>query len=101
MCDVGRFERQDGDAPFVIEGDYLSAGVFDETFERSGLVMRFTGFTHPMEEYARALEEAGLLIERLREPRQRDEAVAKDPSERRWQRVPNFLFIRALKPSGV
>ncbi|MGA9159889.1 MAG: hypothetical protein WB297_03340 [Actinomycetota bacterium] len=59
--------------------------------------MRFRGFTHSIESYARALEEAELLIERLREPAQQDDVVASNPAERRWQRLPNFLFIRALK----
>jgi hypothetical protein len=59
--------------------------------------MRFRGFTHSIESYAWALEDTGLLIERLREPAQRDDVVASDPAEARWQRIPNFLFIRAVK----
>jgi len=27
------------------------------------------------------------------------ELVARDPSERRWQRIPPFLHLRALKPA--
>lgn len=100
IADAGKFARREADAPFVIGGDYLNTRIFDETFERAGLTMRFRGFTHSMESYARALETAGLLIERLREPAQRDDIVGSDPSERRWQRLPNFLFIRALKPKA-
>jgi SAM-dependent methyltransferase len=99
MVDVGSFERREADAPFVIDGDYLSTGVFDETFEHSGLVMRFRSITRPIESYSMALEAAGLLIERLREPAQREDVVASDPAEARWQRLPNFLFVAALKPA--
>jgi SAM-dependent methyltransferase len=95
--DAGHFDRRAADAPFVIEGNYLKSGSFDETFERAGLIMRFRGLTHPIEAYARALEDAGLLIDRLREPAQRDAAVASDPAEARWQRLPMFLFIRAVR----
>jgi hypothetical protein len=61
--------------------------------------MRFRSLTHSIEWYFRALEAAGLVVERLREPPQPDEAVEADPAERRWQRLPNFLFVRATKPS--
>lgn len=100
MIDVGRFEERVSDARFVIDGDYLEGGVFDQTFERAGLVMRFRSLTYPLEAYSRALEHAGLLIEMLREPAQTDEQVQMDPAERRWQRLPNFLFLRAVKPSA-
>jgi hypothetical protein len=46
----------------------------------------------------RALEAAGLLIEALREPRAPDGLIARDPAERRWQRIPMFLHARAVKP---
>jgi hypothetical protein len=61
-------------------------------------VVRFRGPTFSIESYSRALEAAGLLIERLREPAQPDAVVASDPAEHRWQRLPGFLFIGALKP---
>ena len=98
VADAGRFERREADAPFVIGGDYLNPAFFDETFERSGLVVRFRGPTFSIESYSRALEAAGLLVERLREPAQPDAVVASDPAERRWQRLPCFLFIGAVKP---
>ena len=98
MVDVGSFETRTRDARFVIDGDYLTSGVFDQTFERAGLTMRFRGSTVPLEGYFAALEGAGFLIERLLEPAQRPEAVEADPAEGRWQRLPNFLFMRAVKP---
>lgn len=100
MSDVGGFREREPEAPFVIEGGYLTSGLFDQTFERAGMVMRFRGQTHPLEAYTKALERAGLLIERITEPAQTDEAVEADAAERRWQRLPMFLFLRALKPPG-
>jgi hypothetical protein len=81
----------------MIEGSYLASGYYDATFERAGLSMRFKSRTYPLERYARALESAGLLIERIVEPAQLDEVVAVDPAEKRWQRLANFLFLRAVK----
>jgi SAM-dependent methyltransferase len=46
---------------------------------------------------AAAIEEAGLLIERLREPRPPEAVVAGTPSLERWRRVPCFLHLRAVK----
>jgi SAM-dependent methyltransferase len=95
MADAGAFESREPDARFVIDRDYLQPQAFDETFERSGLRIRFRGSTFPLQAYAAALEDAGFVIERIREPRQTDDAVRTDPAEARWQRLPNFLFIRA------
>lgn len=101
MADAGRFEGRQPDARFVIDRSYLDPAPFDETVERSGLRIRFRGATWPLEAYAAALEDAGLVLERLREPRQTAEAVAKDPAEARWLRLPNFLFMRARRtPCG-
>jgi hypothetical protein len=60
--------------------------------------MTFRGWAYPLEDYARALEEAGLLIEALREPPVPAAEVERDPPEQRWRRLPNFLMLRALKP---
>jgi hypothetical protein len=53
--------------------------------------MTFVDCSYPLEAYARALENAGLLIEALREP-----THARDNLRRR--RIPIFLLLRALKP---
>ena len=61
----------------------------DVAVERKGLAFTFDGWCYPLEAYTRALEEAGLLIEAIREPA--------DPAGGRWARVPMFLMWRALK----
>jgi hypothetical protein len=50
-----------------------------------------------LEDYVRALEEAGFLIERVREPVPSAEQAAKRPSLEGWRRVPLLLSIRAVK----
>jgi len=96
VADAGRFVDRSPEAPFVID-DSLQTRTFDEAFERDGLSIRFFGYAYPLEAYARALQNAHFLIELLREPAQQDDAVRLDPAERRWQRLPNSLFIRAVK----
>jgi SAM-dependent methyltransferase len=98
LNDAGRFEGKEPDAPFVIRDSYLAKRKFDEAFERDGLAITFHGWCYPLEDYTIALEEAGFTIERLREPRASDEALAAGgPSELRWRRVPLFLHILARK----
>jgi SAM-dependent methyltransferase len=96
-ADAGRFQSKEPDAPFVIPGSYLGRHRVEEPFERDGLTMTFTGWRYSLEEYARALEDAGLLIERLREPPAPATALTARPGYERWQRLPNFLHLRAVK----
>jgi hypothetical protein len=57
--------------------------------------MRFTGPALPLQDYARPLEDAGILIELIREPLP---SRPPDPSWARWERIPMFMFVRAVKP---
>ena len=93
---AGRFVDRTADAAFVIKGHYLSEFPYADTIERDGLTMTFSSRHLPLESYSIALEEAGFLIEALREPRLPDHAVASE-SDRRWQRLPLFLHIRARR----
>jgi hypothetical protein len=58
--------------------------------------MTFHSRHRPLEEYFAALEQAGFLIEALREPAAPDDAIDTDGS-RRWQRLPLFLHVRARR----
>lgn len=93
--DAGSFDTLEANASFVIEGSYLGRRRFKETFERNGLTMTFSGWMYALQDYADALEAAGLLIERVREPMAPDGARWE-----RYRRIPMFLHIRALKPAG-
>jgi SAM-dependent methyltransferase len=102
LVDSGRFQAREGDAPFVITGSYLHSRRVDLRVERDdGLEMTFHGWSYPLQDYARAIEDARFAIEALREPRQRDDLVAADPAEKRWQRIPAFLYIRAIGLGSV
>ncbi len=98
VADAGRFENRQPDARFVIAGSYYQRRWVEDSFDRDGLPITFYGWTHPLEDYTRALEDAGFLIERIREPQAPVEAAERDPSDGRWQRLPNFLHLRALRP---
>jgi SAM-dependent methyltransferase len=102
MIDSGRWAEDN--KTYLIEDVYVDRRRYHGTFERPGLApMTFDGWIYPLEAYSRALEEAGLLIEALREPVASDEFVTSRPVESRarvarWQRLPNFLMFRAAKP---
>jgi hypothetical protein len=66
--------------------------------DQDGLQLTFHSEHRPIEAYSRALESASLLIEAIREVGAPDEVVAAEPDKRRWQRIPIFLHIRAVKP---
>ncbi|MBA3431713.1 MAG: methyltransferase domain-containing protein [Actinobacteria bacterium] len=97
MNGPGAFAGEEPDAPFVITGSYLESHPLEETLERDGLSMTFAGLTHSLEAYARSFETAGLLIETMREPRP-IESAATAAREKRWGRVPMFLFVKLIKP---
>jgi SAM-dependent methyltransferase len=100
---AGEFEERDAGSPFVIRGSYLARSRYADDVVRDGLEMTFVSEHRPIEVYAEALADAGLLIERLREPAVPEHAVGEDAvggeAGRRWQRVPLFLHVRALKPA--
>ena len=89
--DAGWFESREPDARFVVDGSYMGKRRFEGTFERAGLTITFRGWCYPLQDYWRAFENAGLLVERLREPTH----TIEDP---RHDRIPLFLYLRAVKP---
>jgi len=93
---AGSFVRRTADSPFVIGGSYFDESVTDETFERDGLAMRFVSRHRSLQVYADELAANGLLIERLREPKQPDSPFNSVHSGR-WRRIPLFLHLRAVK----
>jgi SAM-dependent methyltransferase len=98
ISDAGTFSDREPDAPFVIEGSYLGRRRFEGTFERAGLTITFRGWCYPLQDYAAALQDAGFVIERIREPAAGEKAMARfGPGEQRWRRVPLFLQILARR----
>jgi hypothetical protein len=90
-------EPSDG-GDLIISGSYFEHQCVNETVTKDGLEMTFHGWTYTLEDYGRALEEAGLLVERVREPVPSAEDVTKRPSLEGWRRIPLFLFVRAVRP---
>lgn len=93
---AGSFTGDSPDSPFVIPGPYLDAFRYEDHIEREGLEVAFTSEHRPLQAYFEALTHAGFLVERLREPPVPDHAT-ETPRARRWQRVPLFLHIAAVK----
>jgi SAM-dependent methyltransferase len=89
----GRFASSTPDAAFIMRGSYFEKRRYADTVERGGLRMTFTSHHRPLEAYFAAFEAAGLFVERLVEV-----ADTTDPPGDRWQRIPLFLHIRAVKP---
>jgi ubiquinone/menaquinone biosynthesis C-methylase UbiE len=94
MSNTGRFDGQASDATFVVATTYFGRRRFEATEARDGLTMTFRGWSYALEDYARALEGAGFLVEMIREP----VPDTTTPNLLRWSRVPLFLHIRAVRP---
>jgi len=96
MVDSGRWAEDD--KSYVIDKPYLQRNRFELTAERPGVPpLTFSGWTYPLETYSRALEDAGLALEALREPAAPNAFVEANPAVARWQRLPNFLLFRASR----
>jgi SAM-dependent methyltransferase len=95
---AGSFQSRAADAPFVISGSYLQATPLRMVANRSSIRLTFHSEHRPLESYARALETSGLLIEAVREVTPPDDLASRDPPDKRWQRVPLFLHLLAIKP---
>jgi hypothetical protein len=76
----------------VLSQSYRRGGPFRMREVRDGLTMTWTGHRYSLEDYARALERAELVIEAIREP-----AAAHGAPDlyRPWADVPMFLLFRA------
>ena len=97
---AGRFEGDDPDSPFVVAGSYLERSYYADNIVRDGLEMTFVSEHRPIQAYVDALADSGFVLERLRETDVPDAAIRR-PRSRRWQRIPLFLHMRALKPPPV
>jgi SAM-dependent methyltransferase len=94
IASAGRFASRDDDAVFEIRGSYLDERSYSDTVERDGLTMTFTSRHRPLERIARAILDAGLLLDHVAEA-----ADTSDPPGSRWRRLPLFLHLGAVKGS--
>jgi SAM-dependent methyltransferase len=80
---------------FVVSEPYWDSRRHEFQSDRDGVELTFWQMHRPLSHYTNALEEAGLTIEALREPRP-DAAVATELGS--TQLMPVFLHGRAIKP---
>lgn len=99
MTDIGRLKGVSPDGEITFAGSYFERERVNDSVTKDGLSMTFHGWTYTLEDYARALEGAGFLVERVREPLPSAEASTRRDL-RAWTRVPLFLSIRAVKAAG-
>ncbi|HEY1699089.1 MAG TPA: class I SAM-dependent methyltransferase [Trebonia sp.] len=92
LTNAGQPLNDNPGAPFVLDGDYFAERRVSFEEEGDGLRMVFSGWDRPLSAYTRPLEEAGLLIEAVREPVnvRRDGTT---PSR------PYHFWLRALRPA--
>jgi len=72
----------------MYEHSYFEHRHYADDIERDGQAMRFSSEHRPIESYSRALEEAGFVIEAVREV---------GDAEGKWTRMPLFLDLRAIR----
>lgn len=90
----------DPDEPMLYVGRYLDVMRNEFSMERDGVPFTFHSAHRPLERYSRAFEQAGLLIEAIREPRFSDEHVTARPGLVRHRLLPNFLYFGIRKRHG-
>jgi SAM-dependent methyltransferase len=93
FADRGQFAGPEPDAPFVLHNSYFAAERFEAVEERNGLQMHFAWWSRPLEDYMRALEDAGFAVSALREPI--PETGAARNHLKLWTRIPLFLWLKA------
>lgn len=94
MSSTGRFEEPGPDAPFVARRSYFEHRRYADPVDQDGRRMTFHGEHRPIADYVAALSSSGLLVERLLE-------IPETTPGSRWQRVPLFLQVRAVKGHAV
>ncbi len=99
LNDAGGFRGSKDDASFVIEESYFGRRKLMMEIERDDLSMTFHGWCYSLQDYSLALENAGFVIERIREPVPSNEVVKRIPALSRWQRIPMFMHLVARKDS--
>lgn len=88
----GRDSRDPG-ATFEIRDSYFEDRQYTDTIERDDLPMTFTSRHRDLEDLAGAILRAGFLIDRVVEV-----PDSTSPPGSRWQRIPLFLHLGAVKP---
>ena len=89
----GAFPNREPDAVFEIRESYFEERTTRATFTRDELTITFVSRHRSLERFARALLDAGLLIDHVAEL-----PDSSDPPGTPWRRLPLFLHLGAIKP---
>lgn len=92
VTDLGNWGEDTNVPMFTVRSAYFKSTRVEDTVERDGLRMTFRGWTHTLEDYALALNDAGFAIEIIREP-----TPNPDSRYQRWLELPLFMNVRAVK----
>jgi SAM-dependent methyltransferase len=95
---AGLFRKTESGEEFSLWAPYFEKTRYEVKLARNGLELPLVGCHHPLEHYTGTLEAAGFLIEAMREPRPDDAWAATGRLVARWQRVPNALHVRCMRP---
>ena len=83
----------------ILDPGYLSAELIEEQWEWLGEKMRY--YRRPLCDLTEPLNEAGFVIERIREPAPSEELKLQTPKGYdRLCRLPAFIFVRARKDNA-
>ena len=94
---AGSFRGPSSTGEYVIEGSYLESFRYSMPMEREGMEMTFNSMHHSIDRYSRCLEEAGFLIQALREHPVPAKVIIESGRYIGWSRLPLFLHIKAVK----
>jgi SAM-dependent methyltransferase len=83
-------ERERPDAP-----GYYTHYRYVDVVERGGVKMTFESWRRPLSAYTEVLEQAGFVIEAMREPVPDEAALAAAPALAKWREQPLFLHVCA------
>ena len=97
MNTAGAFTSEDDDADFLITESYFGHRLLEDIYERDGIAMRFVQHHRPLSYYFAAMEDAGLVLETVREIKANDALMALSPTRARWTKIPIFLHLVARK----
>jgi ubiquinone/menaquinone biosynthesis C-methylase UbiE len=96
VTDLGRWDTGTEPPTLRVRHGYFDNERVEDTVEIDGHRMTFRGWTYSLEDYAKALHDAGFVIDLIREPR-----PSRSSRYARWSTVPLFMNVRASKKRGT